>query len=581
MLVRSPSRRLLFAAALLGLAACHGSEQPVGAGQLYQQPVSQRYEREETRTLVALVDDAAQLVRTKGEAAFDTLRVQGSRWRRGEWNVLVVDTEGDLVVHPDKTMEGRNGLALRDVGGKPIIRGLLATATSVPGRTDGWYHYEWPVPGELLPRWRSTYVRLVQAPSGKRYVVASGMVDDRMEKSFVVDLVNDAAGEIAKDPRAAFAKLRDPKDRFVAKDAYVFVLDPRGVDLVDPAMPRLEGKSLLDTKDTRGKQPIREMLDVARMQGSGWVEYMWPKPGESVSTMKSAFVKRVDAGPEWFLVGCGVYLADAPRGGPVATITAPELAAFVREAAALVEKRGDAAYAELSEKGSKWSRDDARVFVWAMDGTCVLHPADRAREGTNGSGAQDVLGRPYGKEILERASSPAGEGWVHSMDPPDGMFPAWKSTFLKRVTLPSGAQRIVGSGVYGMKMDEAFVRDVVDRAAALVAQKGKAAFAELRDPRGPYVFMSTYVFVDSPEGIELVNGGQPSLEGKDVLPLRDAKGKRPAREAIAKAMKDGGGWVDSTWYRPGQNRPAPKRAFVKRVRGPDGVYVVGSGMYVE
>ncbi len=37
---------------------------------------------------------------------------------------------------------------------------------------------------------------------------------------------------------------------------------------------------------------------------------------------------------------------------------------------------------------------------------------------------------PYGKRCIERASSPAGEGWVHYMFPePGGVFPAWKSAF--------------------------------------------------------------------------------------------------------------------------------------------------------
>jgi hypothetical protein len=42
-----------------------------------------------------------------------------------------------------------------------------------------------------------------------------------------------------------------------------------------------------------------------------------------------------------------------------------------------------------------------------------------------------------------------------------------------------------------MEMAEAFIEDMVDRAAALVSQRGKAAFAELREKKGPFVFMDT------------------------------------------------------------------------------------------
>ena len=65
-----------------------------------------------------------------------------------------------------------------------------------------------------------------------------------------------------------------------------------------------------------------------------------------------------------------------------------------------------------------------------------------------------------------------------------------------------------------MDMDKAFIEDVVNRAAALVEESGTDAFARLRDKTGPFVFMDTYVFVDSEDGVELVNPAQPSLEGK-------------------------------------------------------------------
>ena len=124
------------------------------------------YEYEETRQLVSLVNDAAQLVQTKGEAVFAEFRVNGSRWRQGETYIFVLDPQGEMLVHPDPELDGKNMLELKDINGRPIIRGLIEAATAVPNKPEGWYHYEWPVPGGLLPRWKSTYVRLVTAPSG-------------------------------------------------------------------------------------------------------------------------------------------------------------------------------------------------------------------------------------------------------------------------------------------------------------------------------------------------------------------------------------------------------------------------------
>jgi signal transduction histidine kinase len=518
-------RTLLTVSSLLALFLCSAPRTA---------QATEQYQEKETRQLVALVQAAAELVHTKGEAAFADLRAPGSRWRQGERYVFVIDPEGNMLVHPDPAMEGRNELDLKDINGKPIIRGLIAT-TAHPDKPDGWYHYQWPVPGGLLPRWKSTYARLVTAPSGKRYVVGAGMYNDRMERAFVVDAVRDAVGQIEANGEAAFARFHDPTGPFIAKDAYIFVIDRSGVDLVNPGFPNLEGRNVLDVKDTQGKKLIREMLEVAESRGSGWVDYMWPKPGESVSTQKTAYVSKAKMGDQWVLVGCGVYLADAPKASEAAkAMTAPQLMALVRDAAVVFEQRGEDAYPEFRKKGSKWFRDDTYFFVWSTDGTRVFHAADPSGEGQDVSALEDVLGRPIGKMILDVGAGPSGEAWIHYMYPePGDIFPTWKSTFVKRVTFPSGMPYVIGCGIYNMQMDEAFIEDVVNRAAALVAERGEDAFGVLRDKTGPFVFMDTYVFVDTPDGTELVNPAQPSLEGKNLIDVKDLRGKAVVRDEIA------------------------------------------------
>lgn len=288
-----PPSRLALVGVVVFLGAFNCNAQPVANDS------DQQYEYKETRELVALVKDAAELVRRKGEAAFADFSVTSSRWRQtSETYISVVDPQGNMLVHLDPGMEGKNELDLKDINGKPVIRGVIAAATTLPSKPEGWYHYEWPVPGWLFPRWKSTYARLVIAPSGKRYVVASGMYDDRMERPFVVDLVKDAVGQIEKNGAVAFPLFSDPTARFIAKDAYIFVVEPSGVVLVDPGLPSLEGRNLLDVKDVQGRQPIREMLKIAQTSGSGWVYYM----------QKSTYVTKAKMGNRWVLVGCGVYL---------------------------------------------------------------------------------------------------------------------------------------------------------------------------------------------------------------------------------------------------------------------------------
>ncbi len=544
---------------------------------------NQTYQYEETRELVHLVNKAAELVRLKGEAAFSDFRTPGSQWQQGEAYIFVLDPDGNMVVHPDPELESKNQLDLKDINGKPIIRGLIEAVMAFSDKPEGWYHYQWPVPGGLLPRWKSSYVRLVQAPPGNDYIVGSGVYNDRMERDFAVDMVKQAAGEIDKKAAAAFPLFHDPAGPFIVKDAYIFVFDMTGIDLVNPAFPNLEGRNLLDLKDTRGKHLVHEMYEVIKTKGSGWVEYMWPKPGESVSTQKSAYVTKAKMGDKWVLVGCGVYLADAPTMAPASRkMTAQELMTLVREAAAVFEERGEQAYAEFRQKGSRWFHDETYFFVWTMDGTRVFHAANPAGEGINLRGMKDIVGRPFGEMILNAVENPSGEGWIHYMYPePENIFPTWKSTFVKQVTFPSVEPHIIGCGIYNMQMDETFIEDLIDRAAALVEEQGAGAFDQLRDKTGPFVFMDTYVFVNSLDGVELVNPVFPSLEGKNLIGLKDLTGKEVIKDQIAAVKEQDSAWLDLNWYKPGDNTPALKRTFVRKVQSVEGTYIVGAGIYLK
>ena len=262
-----PSAPSVVAAVLVSMGAFNGNAQTLSAS-------SASYQYEETRELVALVKDATALVRTKGEAGFGDFRVNGSRWRQGDGYIFVLDPQGNMLVHPDPSMEGKNELDLKDIHGKPIVRGLIGAATTLPSKPEGWYHYQWPVPGGILPRWKSSYVRLETAPSGKSYIIGAGVYNDRMERNFVVDAVTDAVAQIEKNGEAAFPLFHDPTGPFLAKDAYIFVIDRKGIDLVNPAFPNLERRNLLNVKDTQGKKLIREMLKVVQASGHGWVDYM-------------------------------------------------------------------------------------------------------------------------------------------------------------------------------------------------------------------------------------------------------------------------------------------------------------------
>jgi signal transduction histidine kinase len=481
------------------------------------------YQFAETEALVALVNDAAQLIATKGESAWADLKQSGSKWRSGNTYVFVLDTAGNMVCHPDPGLEGPNQLDLKDVNGKAIIQGILRQATTHKNQ-GGWFHYQWPEPDSIFPAWKTTFSMVTTAPSGTNYVVGSGVYNMKMERRFVTDQVKAAIELIESKGPAAFSRLRDPADEFLFKDTYVFVIGLDGTDLVNPAFPSLEGRSLLNLKDRRGKELIKEMIELVKQSNSGWVSYMWPKPGSHLSTEKSSYVSKAKCGERSVIVGCGVYLEGAPQEAPtVQAMDAGQLVSLVREAAAELEKKGEKAFPEFRVEGSNWRHGETYLFVWDIGGTRIFHGATPEIEGADVRYMRDVHGKPVGQMLIDTASSRQGEGWVHYYWPkPGSVFPGWKSTFLTRVTFPSGQKCFVGCGLYDMKTEKPFVTDAVDAACGLLASEGRSAFPKIRSKAGRFVFLDTYVFVMGRAGVEYVNHAFPSLEGRNLMDCRDA-----------------------------------------------------------
>jgi hypothetical protein len=162
------------------------------------------YKYRETKDLISLVRDAATAVATKGEGAFPVFKKEPSSWRQGEAYVFVLDTAGNMVVHPDPALDGKNLIGMKDVNDKPVIKGIIEATDSVLNRNEGWYYYQWPEPGTIFSSWNSTFAKRVVAPSGKVYIVASGMYNPRMENAFLTSAVDAAVALIEKEgPKAS------------------------------------------------------------------------------------------------------------------------------------------------------------------------------------------------------------------------------------------------------------------------------------------------------------------------------------------------------------------------------------------
>jgi signal transduction histidine kinase len=199
---------------------------------------------------------------------------------------------------------------MRDPKGKPIVANFVRELDKSP---QGWVHYQWPRPDGQVFYWKTSHVRRATDPNGQTLIVGSGRYQMRMEPFFVVEQVDDAVELIRKlGTEKAFATLRDKSSGFLFYSAYVFVIDEKGTLLVNNAFPENEGKDVSDLSDIDGKTFVREMLAVPP-DGSAWIDYKWPRPGDTRPSAKSSFVRNVEIDGQKLLVGSGVYFGVEPE----------------------------------------------------------------------------------------------------------------------------------------------------------------------------------------------------------------------------------------------------------------------------
>jgi len=120
-------------------------------------------------------------------------------------------------------------------------------------------------------------------------------------------LVTKAAALIDSKGKVAFAELRTKGSEWFHDDTYLFVYDLKSNVLLNPAFPAREGTNTTGQTDANGKLMHHDFIHVAETTGSGWVDYMFPKPGQTEPSKKWAYVKKVTVDGIPGLVASGFY----------------------------------------------------------------------------------------------------------------------------------------------------------------------------------------------------------------------------------------------------------------------------------
>jgi methyl-accepting chemotaxis protein len=115
-----------------------------------------------------------------------------------------------------------------------------------------------------------------------------------------------AAKGTLPEEEAKAAALKTLKELRYNNTEYFWINDMQPQMVMHPIKPELESQNLSEQKDADGKALFVEFAATVRADGSGFVDYRWPKPGSAAPVPKVSFVKGF--APWGWVVGSGVYV---------------------------------------------------------------------------------------------------------------------------------------------------------------------------------------------------------------------------------------------------------------------------------
>lgn len=119
-----------------------------------------------------------------------------------------------------------------------------------------------------------------------------------------VALVDEAIAFLqANGKEKAMPEMNNPKGRFVKGELYVFAYDMNATVVIQPVNPKLIGKNLMEVPDADGKFFRKEIVELAKTKGVGWVDHKYRNPASNKMEHKTTYLRRFDD----LVICCGIY----------------------------------------------------------------------------------------------------------------------------------------------------------------------------------------------------------------------------------------------------------------------------------
>ena len=203
--------------------------------------------------------------------------------------------------------------------------------------------------------------------------------------------------------------------------------------------------------------------------------------------------------------------------------------------------------------------DRGYFYAISLKGIGKLNPITPHLEGTNMLPLKTKKGVYFIKELIHIAKEKDEGFYNHTWTKPDKEGEFDKISFVKHF---QPYNWLIGTGDYVSDVEQQIKKNILE-------QIGKIFFGK-----------EGYIFVVDYDGYVMMNRGNRSLIGKNILHVTDSNGVPVAREVIKLAQTPGwDGYFNYTWKKLSSSTVSPKVAYHKMVQ--DWGWYYGAGVYLD
>ncbi|MDR0676336.1 MAG: cache domain-containing protein [Elusimicrobiota bacterium] len=240
-----------------------------------------QYKNDKINEIVILVNEAADMVEKEGEKFFKNFKEYKTKWFNQNNYILVFDIAGKCIVNEDIIKRDKiiiDGKVINENG----FQKWFLFETKNYKLKEGFLYYLGQKQNSISLIWKMLFTRIVKAPSGKEYIIASGQEDVRLEERIILDEFDKIIELIRDKDRLSFPIIRKKVNNFFGDENFLLIFDIRGNILFNTSKNKkfFDKKNIFEEKDSLGTFFIKAIINDALSKNFGKIVYYCPKKGD-------------------------------------------------------------------------------------------------------------------------------------------------------------------------------------------------------------------------------------------------------------------------------------------------------------